>query len=343
MTDDASREPHESSGHRIARIAWRLALAGVAALAWSAWIAWGIGRILTDRHGWSQWLHWIPTAAAAVLAAIAAGAWTIRRRSNRWPDRPGIGRPIRRAMLWGPLVLSAAWLGIHDLRLARRPVEPPATAIKVLQWTVGVGRGPHQAQIADAVVGHRPDLAVMTDASLVTLEPAVLDWLETEGRRPIRMRPFTVLTRFEIETARIQTRADGISIGLLVVLGDELPGGRLVVHLIDLPSDPSRPRHEIVAQARDYYAASDLPPADLLLGDFNMVRGGWGVESVAGDLRDAWAEGGHSFAATWPAEFPLWAIDHIRLGPRVRCIRYETPRRPGWRHVPQIAWIVAAE
>ncbi len=35
--------------------------------------AWLLGRLVSDRYGWSQWLLWIPTPAVLVVAAIALG------------------------------------------------------------------------------------------------------------------------------------------------------------------------------------------------------------------------------------------------------------------------------
>jgi hypothetical protein len=58
---------------------------GAAGALWLALLAWILGRVLTDRTDWSQWLWWMPSWTALILAA---GGVLLALRPGRWRRRP---------------------------------------------------------------------------------------------------------------------------------------------------------------------------------------------------------------------------------------------------------------
>ena len=66
---------HESRETRRGVTAWLRLVASIivnliVALLWTAILAWLVGRVLTDRFAWSQWLWWIPTPAMIIVAVL---------------------------------------------------------------------------------------------------------------------------------------------------------------------------------------------------------------------------------------------------------------------------------
>ena len=55
----------------VLRATWRILGVGCTAAAATVLLAWLLGRVLSDRFSWSQWLLWVPTPAAA--AAVTMG------------------------------------------------------------------------------------------------------------------------------------------------------------------------------------------------------------------------------------------------------------------------------
>jgi len=232
--------------------------------------------------------------------------------------------------------------------LASAPEDPPG--IKIVQWTIGEGSRVPYAAIADQVVGMDPDVAILTNAPWIGGEAALRDWVEGEGARRLRSQPFEIIVRRPLIEMRglvsPDVRRPTPALVRLVVAAPDLPDGRLVLALVDLESDPRRPRHEIADEAIALFTeAWEGPPPDVVIGDFNMQRGSASMRRIVdalmpGPTRHVQAEGGHGYAATWSEGFPLWHIDHAWIGPDVACVRYDTPLITAWRHYPQVLWLV---
>lgn len=353
-----------------------LSIRGLALLAFlaaaAAWIGWAVGQMLTDRFDWSQWLHWIPTPVAIVLAAIAflglRIAWPRRRRAGTAAtgapatEEPAVFATLDRIMaVLRRTLVAATWLmllagvvrfAVLEHRLLARPDANPA-GIAVMHWTIGEGSQLPYADIARRIVAADPDVAILTDAPWIGVETDVTEWLAAaEHGRRLRFRNFNVLTRLPVREARMLIAHEDFALVRVVLLAPELPDGRLRIGLVNLPSNPRRPRHEIAETALGLIASIEVGELDLVIGDFNMQRGSRSMRRIVDALlppdpprrpaaRHAHAEGGHGYAATWSEQLPLWHIDHAWLGPDVRCTRYDTPFASAHRHYPQIAWIAA--
>ncbi len=352
-----------------------LSIRGLALLAFllatAGWAGWLVGQVLTDRFGWTQWLHWIPTPVAIILAAIAfvglRVAWPRRRRPTAIElaaREPEVFATLDRVMaVLRRTLVTATWLmlltvvvrfAVLEHRLPARPPVDPA-GIAVMHWTIGEGSQLPYADIARRIVAADPDVAILTDAPWIGVETDITEWLAAaEHGRRLRFRNFNVLTRLPVREARMLIAHEDFALVRVVLLAPELPDGRLRIGLVNLPSNPRRPRHEIAETALELIASIEVGELDLVIGDFNMQRGSRSMRRIVDALlppdpprrpaaRHAHAEGGHGYAATWSEQLPLWHIDHAWLGPDVRCTRYDTPFASGHRHYPQIAWIAARD
>ena len=113
--------------------------------------------------------------------------------------------------------------------------------------------------------------------------------------------------------------------------------------LIDLPSNPAISRFKMLGDLRLRLDALATPVPDIILGDFNTVRGGAAIQKFAPKMQDAFAEGGIGYGATYPRIFPLLHIDQLLLGPRVRVKHYEIIDTGSGEHRMQIASILVNE
>ncbi len=335
----------------------------------AAWTGWVIGQVLTDRFGWSQWLHWIPTPVAIALAVVAflglRIAWPRRRRptavelASREPEvyatLDRVTTVFRRTLLlasWLMVLGSVVRFAVLEHRLLARSAANPE-GIAVMHWTIGEGSRLPYADIARRIVATDPEVAILTDAPWIGVETDITEWLEAaEHGRRLRFRNFNVLTRLPVREARMLIAHEDFALVRVVLLAPELPDGRLRIGLVNLPSNPRRARHEIAEKALALIESVEVGELDLVIGDFNMQRGSRSMRRIVDALlppnpprrpaaRHAHAEGGHGYAATWSEQLPLWHIDHAWLGPEVRCTRYDTPFAAAYRHYPQIAWIAA--
>ncbi len=123
----------------------------------------------------------------------------------------------------------------------------------------------------------------------------------------------------------------------------------VVVWVVDLPSDLSLPRALVTEQAAQAIAgfqgpvlrmdesgrwvedarggSMGFPPADVMVGDFNIPRGSWSLGRLAGmqspPMTDAWSQAGHGYTATYPRRRSLLHTDQIFVGERLRAVEYE--------------------
>jgi hypothetical protein len=130
----------------------------------------------------------------------------------------------------------------------------------------------------------------------------------------------------------------------------ERPGDdarNVIVWVVDLPSDLSLPRALVTEQAAQAIASyrgpeyvldsqqrwvqapgelAGFPPADMIVGDFNIPRGSWSIGTITGmngaKLENAWNQAGRGYTATYPRQQPLLFIDQIYLKQPMRAVDF---------------------
>lgn len=121
-------------------------------------------------------------------------------------------------------------------------------------------------------------------------------------------------------------------------------GRPLVVWVIDLPSDLSLHRTDVTQEAaaavrtwkghtlvrRDdgTYGSGEpragFPPPDIIVGDFNIPAGSASLRKLVGGMGDAYRAAGAGYAATWPADTPVWRLDQAFVGADLRGVAFHT-------------------
>lgn len=327
---------------RVLRFLLLIPVRGVELAAFAVAAAWLIGRVLSDRTAWSQFLLWIPTPA--LLAALALGAATalLRRRCG---TRAGRRRRTTRAIAWGAaLLLALPAFALVEHRFLRIPPAQPS-GLLVLQWTLAQPLDDaEEANLVAVVERENPDVVLVTNAGYAAWKKEIRAWLG-EGRRPVGLTPFAIATRLPVRRlGYVAKTEDGVAIVAVEIDATERIGRPLLVLLVDLPSDPRIPRGALARRVRGYIdhwrEESGAAAPDLVVGDFNMTRGSAAVETIAPGMRHAFLVGGHGYGATFPHEWPLWHIDQLLLAPTLDCSRYDVlPVGPA-RHRAQRAWIL---
>jgi hypothetical protein len=167
----------------------------------------------------------------------------------------------------------------------------------------------------------------------------VRDWLG-DGLKPERIGPFTVLTRDRIRALRWIVKAEGVSIVFLELAP---PAGfvePLRVLLIDMPSNPRRPRMTLARHVRTMLDDADAPDVDMIIGDCNMTRGSAALRTLFPGVRDAFDDGAAGWIATFPRKRPIYHIDHVLLGSGLRSEAYECIPTSFGRHRAQVAHVM---
>jgi len=149
--------------------------------------------------------------------------------------------------------------------------------------------------------------------------------------------------------------------------------GTMVVWLVDLPSEPMLWRMESMREAVAavnswngvYFEVQDnawravdsdglFPAPDLVIGDFNTLRGSASLTELAPGTRDAFAQAGHGRGGSWvprigsrllrqPMKLADWHIDLARTGPGWRATGYRLIEPPIGPHKIQVVDVAAGE
>jgi hypothetical protein len=297
--------------------------------------AWFLGQLLTDRFWLSQWLWWIPTPVA--LLAVALGIVLAVRRAKQ--SRRG----VRRVICWMVcgLAILAYFITIEH-QMFRRAADVPSdsSALKVVHWNVAPETWGDMEPSIDAFVALNADITVLTNPAEVLKHERTQPWL-AEGREVISNWPFAVATRVPVRSMRVLIHVDGMYVTMIEFDATERLGRSLVMYLVDLPSDPLVGRMAVMRRLRRLLDERNVPPADVVVGDFNIPRGAASIRTAFPNMRYAFDEAGHGYAASFHRRLPLWHIDHTLLGPNVQAMRYDLIDPGISRHRAQVAWIAA--
>jgi hypothetical protein len=306
-------------------------------VSWVAWlatvvaaivcVAWLIGRIVSDRYGWSQWLLWIPTPVVLLAVATALGL------GFRRDDVPG--RRRRRLITWGVtggVVLG--FFGFIEHRFGRWATGADAT-LRLVHASVQTS-GP---RILDAYGAGLS--AIDGDVTIVSsLIPSkgisrLTDRLDGLGQA-VMVWPFVMFTKLPVVEARPLITNSEMRVVVYRVDATASVGRVVTIWVVDLPSDPRRPRGELARRVRSILDNVTSDPPDLVVGDFNMTRGSASLARVFPDLSHAFDEAGHGYGASFHRGLPLYHIDHMLLADTIHAVNYDLVDIGVGRHLVQV-------
>jgi hypothetical protein len=260
-------------------------------------------------------------------------------------------------MAWTGVTLYMLLGEWHGLRYIA-PVRPATDqkTVRVLFWNAEVERLPN---FEKRVIEQEPDLAVIANAPRSADWQAVRTAMGKTST--LRTARFSVVSKLpvrrwgwmDLRIAGVRPRVwvgenwGNISVDTGQAMFFELdaggPGGPAVVWVLDLPSDPTLLRRAMLKEAADEIAAfagpvmvrgddgldrqqpqsaPGFPTPDLVLGDCNTPRGSWSLKMIAGGMTAAFDQAGRGFAATWPRQLPVIAIDQAFVSARLRAVGY---------------------
>ena len=299
----------------------------VAVVAATACVAWLIGRIVSDRFAWSQWLLWIPTPAVPVAVAVALAV------SCRRDDVPG--RRRRRLIAWG--VTGGAVLGFFTFIEHRfgRPAPGGDATFRLVHASVQA-TGPRVLDAyGEELAALDGDVTIVSSLLPVHSINRLIDRLGGLGE-PVTVWPFVMFTKLPVVEARPLVANADLRVIVYRVDATATVGRVVTIWVIDLPSDPRRPRGEIARWARSILDKVISDPPDLVVGDFNMTRGSASLARVFPDLSHAFDEAGRGYGASFHRGLPLYHIDHTLLADTVRAVGYELIDIGVGRHLVQV-------
>ena len=302
---------------------------GLVALAMLVLIAWLTGRIVSDRYGWSQWLLWIPTPGA-ILAALLGCLGALRPA-----DKPH--RRRRRLLVWGITALAlVGYFTLHEHRIFRR--SPSSTAgLRIAYWNPNSGAIRDSAEARNTMfIDLDADLTILANARGFKQYDPLAATLGPEGRA-LRVRPFFFFTRLPLLEYQTLISNGGIEVVHLRLDATATLGRAISIYAVDLPSDPKSPRLKTARRLRRLLDSVAAGPPDIVIGDFNMTRGGAALRTAFPDLEHAYDQAGHGYGATYPRAFPLYHIDHVLLDDSLQALDYRLVNPGLGRHVIQVA------
>ena len=310
------------------RTTLKMVATGLVALAMLVLIAWLTGRIVSDRYDWSQWLLWIPTPGAILVALLGfLGAL-------RPADKPH--RRRRRLLVWGITALAlAGYFTLHEHRILHR--SPSLTAgVRIAYWNPNAGALHDNAEARNAIfIDLDADLTILANARGLKEYDPLTDTLGPKGKA-FRVRPFLFFTRLPLLEYQTLISNGGIEVVHLRLDATAALGRAISIYAVDLPSDPRSPRLKTARRLRRLLDSVAAGPPDIVIGDFNMTRGGAALRVAFPDLEHAYDQAGHGYGATYHRAFPLYHIDHVLLNDSLQALDYRLVNPGVGRHVIQV-------
>lgn len=305
---------------KMARQGTRLAAAAVV-------VAWLLGRLVSDRYGWSQWLLWIPTPAALVAAAAALAAVS-------WSET-GPGRR-RRVIAWAACVsVILVYFGAIEHRLLRR-APGGLVAMRLVHGSVVQAWDPLVlARWGEQLTALGGDVTIVSSLLPQRRIGRLLEQFGGLGT-PVVIWPFVLVTRLPVLEARPLIANAGLRVVVFRIDATASLGRVLTVYAVDLPSDPTHSRAEVAAALRRILDRVTSAPPDVVVGDFNMTRGSASLSMAFPGLEHAFDQAGRGYGASYRRGLPLYHIDHILLADSVRAVGYDLVDIGVGRHLVQV-------
>ncbi len=314
MSDDLIKAPQRSWFLRLAGVLIRVVNFGVAAL-----IAVGLaGQIIRDRSVLTALMMYVPLLPLGIVALVL--------------DFRDWGRSLPR-LRFGLTILgliAIAWSAISMIGSgATSELRAGDREIALLHWNVQWGGGLFRSDRTwraqrKAMLDANPDVIVLSEAPPT-------DWLQRladdlgagaqfvgffhDPRSPYWYR-LVVCSRWPIQRDGQMMFPGGVGMSVTA----EVRGRRLRLLVVDGHSSPLRSRlpflRAVVGACRD--AAAEGRPYDFVLGDFNTPSRSLGFDGlIALDYRLA-SRSAMGWRATFPAMLPVYDIDHVWIGERLR-------------------------
>ncbi len=347
---------------RKARAAAALLLECGIGLAVAAWL---LGRLVSDRTLWTQYLGWMPTEAVlAGCVLLLAGAAIVR-----W-HRP-------RAATTAVVLLLGAWLALGEWHLHRLILpgwEPSGPRVVFMNISYSSG----SASI-EPVFDAGGDIVILSNvhpqpisferiygvpqASLMERSIGIVPGESPPGEvHFVRYGMFHVFSKYPVRrraAAHIGEQDSWLEDdvgggGGVLMLEIETPDGPMIVWAVDMPSTIGASRRAMFAEmgrkiaavdrasrvdsigrwANDELASDDpMRMPDLVVGDFNTPSHAWSVGLLAPGMRNARADAGVGPPHTFHARFPIFEIDFALLDHETRVAGLERLRCEGCRHL----------
>ena len=275
-----------------------------------------LGHLVRDRAVWLALLMDLPLLPIALAVLLL----DLARR----------GRSIPRARFVVTVVaLAAAVWSLRTMTGHGADVRhSPAPPLNIVQWNTqwgGPGGDPTWALTADAIAAQAPDIVVLNEAPT---GPALdqlcrrlgrtwtIAWRENAPGSPYWYR-IAVASRWRVVLEREVSVPNGAAIAVLIEPPDAPP---LRVLAVDGVSDPRVPRTPMLSAVLDYCRLQSHAnrPIDVIAGDFNTVSTSVGFDHYERNYFRLASGRCTGWRGTFPSALPLYDIDHIWLGPRLR-------------------------
>ncbi len=308
-------------------LAWTITITGLI-----IFFAWLIGKIFSNMFSWSQWLFWLPSPLILVvlLVCLVGGLRQWHPLKIQWQRM----LPLLVAFL----VVALAFTFWEHRLLAGAPSAP--TGLSILSWTM-----PSRTEEA---VGEEAFLGrVNADVALLTwgddMKRAQPEWQPLlPNHRFYRGGVASIISRYPVQEIRPVVSRDEMRVVLAILNADPIFTEPLIVYVVDLPSSLSFNRMQGALKLRMILDGLNLPPPDLVVGDFNMIRGSAAVKTLFPDLRNAYDIGGHGYAATFHRQWPIYHIDLALVSPSIDVTDYQLVDPGMGRHLGQLFYIQPA-
>lgn len=334
---DGEHHPHVRGAAAWLRLVASFLVNIVTLTLWLVLLAWLIGRVLTDRFAWSQFLWWIPTPAVLIAAALGL---LLAFRTARTPQRRR-----RRVIAWATCaVILSAYLPMFEHRLLHRapPLPAPEASLRLAHWNMTLDNHSDVPGLMAAIETLDADLLVLTIPPGEVRRQLHERAVKSEGLlHIIDGWPMLMVSRLPIVDWRIVIATEAMYITQVDLDASATLGRTITVFLVDLPSSPRQPRMAMAHKARELLDRFKAATPDICIGDFNITRDSASIDALFPGMQDAFNVAGHGWGASFPRRLPLYHIDHVLVNDTtgLRAARYDIIDEGHSRHRTQKAWI----